>query len=116
MTEHPELDPRPEADNPPGATPDPNMIHWVMHTEPPSEMPTMPVPYWSVAHEEFYFGVIRIHGDHYGWFIGQGRDGDRDLDPLTLAHGEEPTALLARNEVAAWWNEHRNSIAPRVSS
>ncbi len=88
------------------------MLSWTEYNTPPPEYSDFPTPYWEGHYKEFYFGVV-CDGIRFRWFISQGLDGDRDKNAIILVDGYEPTPLDARNEAAAWWNEHKDNIKPR---
>jgi hypothetical protein len=92
---------------------DPSLQGWnETSTDPMFQFQT----YWWIRVGDLYLGVLP-HGwtgaDGHFWFVGQGRNGDPDLDSVHLTTGLEVTPEAAREAAAGWYNRNRNSIKPR---
>jgi hypothetical protein len=62
------------------------------------------VTYWYVRSGDMYIGVMPQTDGSFGWFVGQGRQGDADNDPMVLKTGEQTNAEDARIEAARWYS------------
>ena len=71
------------------------------------------ITYWYAIVEDFLLGVMPQTDGQFGWFVGQGVDGDAEEDPKLLKVGTNSDAEAARIAAGYWYSTYCSYLPKR---